>query len=135
MARFETAGLDDLFREMELEGELVGDTADEMLMAAAEVVAEEWRKSAERHKHRDTGDMIKSIGYPRQPKTVRDVRYIDIYPQGRDEKGIRNAEKAFILNYGTSKKPGSHWIDEADANSAEPVQRVMERIWSGRKLR
>ncbi len=132
MARFDTSGLDDLFAEMEREAELVGETADEMLMAGAEIVKEEWRKSAQRHGHKDTGDLIESIGYPRAPKTAKDIRSIDIYPQGKDRKGVRNAEKAFILNYGTSRKAGSRWVEDADAHSAEPVERVFKMIWENR---
>lgn len=134
MARFDTSGLDDLFLEMEREAELVGEIADEMLLAGAEIVKQEWKKSAERHGHRDTGALIESIGYPIKPKTAKDIRKIDIYPQGKDAKGTRNAEKAFILNYGTPRKgkPGSHWVDDADAASAEPVEKAFKEIWENR---
>ena len=89
-----------------------------------------------------TGQLIESIGYPRTPKTVGDVRTIDIYPQGnstytigRDgkkvkrKKPVRNAEVAFIKHYGTSKTPGTFWVDDADDMSQEPVQTIMEQIW------
>ena len=129
MARFDTSGLDDVIREMERLGELYGETADEMLLAGADEVKKAWKASAERHKHRDTGDMIESIGYPRQPKRVGDIRSIDVYPQGTDQKGIRNAEKAFILNYGTKTRPASNWVFDADARCAEPVAKAMEAVW------
>ena len=93
MARFDTSGLDDVIREMEQLGELYGETADEMLMAGAEEVKKAWKESAERHKHRDTGDMIKSIGYSRQPKRVGDIRSIDIYPQGTDQKAFATRKR------------------------------------------
>lgn len=130
MARFKTDGLDDIFKDMEAHAELTGETADKMLLAGAEVVKQEWKKSAERHNHRVTGDMISSITYPKKTQNIRDIKSIDIYPQGKDRKGIRNAEKAFILNYGTTKIAGSHWIDEADAASETPVYNVMEKIWN-----
>lgn len=129
MARFDTSGIDDVIRQMRDLQELAGPTADRMLMAGAEQVKIAWRQSAERHGHRDTGDMIDAIGYPRKPRTVDDVRAIDIYPQGVDHKGVRNAEKAFILHYGTSKRKGSHWIDDADEAAGPLVQAEMERIW------
>lgn len=149
MARFDTQGLDELLADMKKQGELVGEVADKMLMAGAEEVKNAWRASAERNQLRDSGDMIESIGFPRKPKTAGDVRTIDIYPQGRDRKGVRNAEKAFILNYGTAgsnslnaqrkrKKqdkrkgpgiPATHWVDDADKASGEPVMAAMERIW------
>lgn len=115
MARFKTDGLDDLMAELRDFGQtLDGDVADKMLLAGAEHVKVAWKNAAEKHNHRDTGAMIDSIGYPRAPKDVGGVRTIDIYPRGKDKKGVRNAEKAFVLHYGTSKRPGSHWVDDAD---------------------
>lgn len=129
MARFDTSGLDELLAEMKRLGELSGETADKMLMAGAEEVKKAWKDSAEKHKHRDYGDMIESIGYARQPKTAGDIKQIDIYPQGKDRKGVREVEKAFILHYGKKGKPGSHWVDDADTASGPKVQAAMEQIW------
>jgi hypothetical protein len=129
MARFELSGFDDVLDEMKRLGELSGDVADRMLMAGAEVVKKEWKASAERSGHRDTGDMIASINYARKPKTAGDIRTIDIYPQGKDSKGVRNAEKAFILNYGTKTRKASQWVDKADQASGEPVMQAMTKIW------
>lgn len=149
MARFEMDGFDELLAEMKQLGELSGETADKMLMAGAEQVKQAWKESAERQNLKDTTDMINSIDYPKSPKTAGDIRTIDIYPQGKDRKGTRNAEKAFILNYGTKgstskraqkrrakvdKRPGpgipaTHWVDDADTASGPKVQAAMEQIW------
>lgn len=129
MARFHTEGIDEIIHELTMMGEATGDVADQMLMEAAAEVRECWRESAEKHKHRDTGDMIDSIGYPRKPRTVAGVRRIDIYPQGKDRKGVRNAAKAFVLHYGTSKMPGSRWVDYADELSGPRVEAAMTRIF------
>lgn len=129
MARFDTSGVDDIIEEMKQYGQLVGETADEMLMAGAEAVKDGWRASAQKHQLVDSGDMIDSIGYPRQPTTVGDIRQIDIYPQGKDSRGVRNAEKAFILHYGSSRVDATHWVDDADEMSAEPVQNAFTKIW------
>lgn len=132
MARFDTSGLDSVLAKLQQMGELTGTVAQEMLTAGAEIVKNEWRESAERHGHRDTGNMIDSIGYPKRVQNANDVLYVDIYPQGKDAKGVRNAEKAFILNYGTSKKPASHWIDDADGRSGPLVAAEFERIFNER---
>jgi len=126
MARFDTSGIDDMINELGKIGELVGETADRMLLAGAEEVKKAWKKSAEMHGLRDTGDMIDSINYASTPKTAESIRQIDIYPQGKDRKGVRNAEKAFILHYGSSKIDATHWVDDADKLAAEPVQKAME---------
>ena len=129
MARFDMSGLNSVIDEMRRLGEDTGPTAERMIMAGAEEVKKAWRRSAEEHNHRDTGDMIDSIGYPLHPAKIGDALGIDIYPQGVDHKGVRNAEKAFILHYGTSKRPGSRWVDDADRYSEETAVPEMKRIW------
>lgn len=129
MARFDVSGLDETIEEMKRLGQMAGQTADAMLMAGAEEVRKAWRQSAEDHRHRDTGDMIASIGFARKPKEIGSIRTIDIYPQGKDKRNIRNAEKAFILHYGTTKIRGSRWIDDADKISEQTVVPAMIRVW------
>lgn len=129
MARFDVSGLDETIEEMKRLDQMTGRTADAMLMAGAEEVRKAWRQSAEEHRHRDTGDMIASIGFARKPKEIGSIRTIDIYPQGKDKRNIRNAEKAFILHYGTTKIRGSRWIDDADKISEQTVVPAMIRVW------
>lgn len=129
MARFRTDGLDELIADMDAMGQSTGDLADDMLMAGAEEIKVAWKKSALMHGHRDTGDMIASIGYPRGPKRIGDIKAIDIYPVGRDRKGVREAEKAFILHYGTTKIKGSHWVDDADDMAAPLVEKRLYEIY------
>jgi hypothetical protein len=129
MARFNTTGVDEIIADMKRMGELAGPTAQKMLMAGAEEVKIAWKASAEAHGHRDYGDMIASINFPRKVSNAGEILSIDIYPQGKDRKGVRNAEKAFILHYGSSRIPASHWVDVADAMAGPRVQKVMEEIW------
>jgi hypothetical protein len=130
MARFDTSGLDDIIRDVTRLGASGEEVGDKMLLAAAEEVKQAWKQSAQAHGLRDTGDMINSINYPRKPKNVGDVKLIDIYPKGKDRKGVRNAEKAFILHYGSSSIPARHWIDEADEAAGPRVQDAMEGIFN-----
>lgn len=141
MARFSTDGLDDLINDLKVMGELSGEMAEEMLLAGAEEVKQAWRKAAKMHKHLLTEQMFNSIDYSRKPKLVSDMKIIDIYPQGMStytisngkkyarQDPVRNAEIAFIKNYGTSKHPGSHWVDTADELSAEPVEKAMREVY------
>ena len=130
MARFSTDGIDQIAAEMAWMGEAAGEVADEMLLAGAEEVKRAWQETAERHGYRETGDMIESIRADKAPKSdANDVRRISVYPRGEDRKGVRNAEKAFLLHYGTSKIHGSHWVDEADQDAGPMVQDVFEKIW------
>lgn len=130
MAQFSTDGIDSIAEEMAWMGEAAGETADEMLLAGAEEVKRAWQETAERHGYRETGDMIESIRADKAPKSdANDVRRISVYPRGEDRKGVRNAEKAFLLHYGTSKIHGSHCVDEADQDAGPMVQDVFEKIW------
>lgn len=128
MARFDFTGLDEVLASMKRHGELTGPVADKMIEAGAEIVKESWRESATKHGHLDTHDMINSIGY-NPTKRSGNVRSVDIFPQGKDRKGVRNAEKAFILHYGSSSIKGSHWVDEAEDIAEERVVQTFERIW------
>lgn len=130
MAQFSTDGIDQIAAEMAWMGEAAGEVADEMLLAGAEEVKRAWKETAERHGYRETGDMIESIRADKAPKSdANDVRRINVYPRGEDRKGVRNAEKAYVLHYGTSKIHGSHWVDEADQDADPMVQDVFEKIW------
>lgn len=129
MARFDMSGLDDTIRQMRRMGEESGDAAKAMIQAGAEGVKKAWKQAAEEHGLRDTGDMIDSIGFSREPKKIVDALAIDIYPQGTDRKGVRNAEKAFILHYGTLKLVATHWVDDADRYSEDYAVPAMQAVW------
>ena len=129
MARYNMSGLDPIIDEMQALGEESGAVAQEMILAMAEAVKQAWKRSAEEHGHRDTGEMINAIGYPRGPQTIGDAITVDIYPQGKDQHGVRNVEKAFLLHYDTSKLKASYWVDTADAYSEQTAIPAAEQIW------
>ena len=129
MARFEMTGLDRLIRDMQKMGHDTGEVAEAMVNAAAGVIRDEWKASAENHGLIDTGAMINSIRAPGPVKNVGGVLSQTISPQGKDGKGVRNAEKAFILNYGTTRVPATYWVDEAETAASPKVQQRLEEIW------
>ena len=127
MALFDTSGLDDLISEMQRLGQDVGPVADEMLDAAAGIIRDHWKETASEHGHIDTGAMINSIDFP--VKGNARVMYRDIYPQGKDAKGVSNAEKAFILHYGKHNMPGSYWVDDAETKAGPEAIEACQAIW------
>ena len=129
MARFRTEGLDDIIDDMAAMGESTGELADEMLFAGAEEIKKAWKAAIRKHKHIDTGAMLDSVDYSRKVKQIGDIKSVDIYPQGKDKKGVKNAEKAFILHYGTSKRPGTHFVDDADDIAAPMVENRLRNIF------
>lgn len=129
MARFETPGMDAMIREMEKMGEESGAVAEAMVNAAVVEIRDAWKESAENHGLKDTGAMIESIGFPAPVQKAGNILYRDVYPQGKDGKGVSNAEKAFVLNYGRHNMEPTYWVDEADQASGPRVQRRLEEIW------
>ena len=131
MARFGMTGLDALVADMQKKGQHSGEVAMAMTAAAAQVIQETWRESAQKHELIDTGAMINSIGYPKGVQRINDLYAVDIYPQGKDASGTRNADKAFVLNYGTSKFKATYWIDEADQASEPRIVERLQNMWNG----
>lgn len=131
MARFDVTGMQDTIRELNRLGEEIGPTADAMLHAGGEVMVQGWQYQAAKHGHIRTGAMYDSIKQS-SPKTIKGVRQITVYPMGTDSynrrKPVRNAEKGFVLNYGWSRRAGSHWAEEAEETSAEPAVDAMENV-------
>lgn len=129
MARFESQGMDKLIADMRRLGETSGDMAKAMVNAAVIEIRDAWRQSAEQHELRDTGALIESIGFPNPVREINGVLERDVYPQGKDSKGTRNAEKAFVLHYGTSRIRATHWVDDADEMSGPKVDAKLKEMW------
>lgn len=130
MASLSTSGLDELIDKLEKVGQGMNEPLiDAMLQAGAEEVKKAWKKTADKYDLRNNGDMIESIDYSQKPKSLGAAKYIDIYPQGTDRRGERNAEKAFLLHYGWSSFQGTHWVDEAEEIAEEPAIAAMEAVF------
>ncbi len=126
MARMNTQGLDALINEMQKMGQSTGPLAEAMCNAATNVIRRCWREAAEEHDLIDTGAMIESISTVGPPKHIGSGIMNEVTSKGKDKSGTRNAEKAFILNYGTSRIKPTHWIDEAEAKAAPEIQSELE---------
>lgn len=129
MAKMKIDGLDETVEQMARMGQLTGTVADQMLLAGAAVMKKSWKDTITRHDFIDSHSMIDHVNFPKKPKTVLDVLTIDVYPQGKDDKGVRNAEKAFILHYGRSGMDASHFVDEAEQKAKAESEAAMVKIW------
>lgn len=126
MASFKTSGdvLDDIAKELSQLGEDIdGELGQEMLDEGAKIIEFHWVKSIKEHGHVDTGAMVNSVGVAKGTKAKK---FRDIFPQGKDEKGVRNALKAFRTHYGKGGVNGSHFVDEAEANAQAEVAVAMQ---------
>lgn len=128
MALFNGEGFDELLADLKQHGDLVSTAAPDMLQAGAAVVADSWRDAILAHDLIDTGDMIDSVG-PSDVVNTSSEKKIAVYPQGRDRKGIRNAEKAFINHYGASRRKATHFVDDAETKAEGPAVDAMAAVW------
>lgn len=129
MANFTMTGLDEMLADMTRKGQRSGQIAIAMCNIGAGIIKDEWVQVATEHDFIDTGEMIASIGFPAPVTNMGSFLYRDIYPQGKDSKGVRNAEKAFILHYGSSKLSASYWVDEADNKAVPKVESALQEAW------
>ena len=128
MALFEAEGFDELVADLKKNAELLDSAAPEMLQAGADVVADAWRDAIQSHGLIDTGDMLDSVA-PANLVNSSTEKKIAVYPQGRDRKGVRNAEKAFINHYGASRRKATHFVDDAETKAEGPAVEAMAAVW------
>ena len=99
MASFEIGGIEGLILSTEEMSKIPDDVFSEMLIAGAEIVEEAQKKKGRVYGVYLTGDTLSSIRHGK-PRRTRSGRYIDVAPQGTDRDGNRNAEVAFVNEYG-----------------------------------
>lgn len=127
MAKFEINGVDRIIDELGRMDALTGPMAEEMIREGARKIVGTWKSVIERRGHVDTGAMLKSVK-SKKPSGGTEVLAREIYPLGKDAKGVRNAEKAFILHYGWKSRRGDHFIEEIMDESVEPAVSAMEAV-------
>lgn len=118
LAEFGVSGLDDLILSLQDVAQLPEDVQDEMLNAQADVVLR--AQQAEAQAIKDTGQTARSLKKGK-PKTKKGVRSISITFSGSRKRGntvTRNAEIAFINEYGKHGVPARNFIRKANDQSA-----------------
>ena len=124
MGSMQTEGIDKLIKDMESAADDTGELAADMLDAGADVVVQEWKDGIEEVGHVDTGAMRDSVKAAGKKNKLERV----ISPTGSDKKGTRNAEKAYVLNYGKSTKPGDRFVDKIEEKAAATSQLEMQHV-------
>lgn len=136
MAQMKFSGTEEMMDALFAESERLERKATEMLGEAGAVVVKAWQDAIEAAGHnkpgksgRATGDLMNSIRASK-PKKNGEVYTSSIYPHGRDRRRQSLAEIAFVLHYGTSKIKGDHFVDDAEARSADEAEQAMEDAWN-----
>lgn len=118
MAEFGFTGLDDLMLSMQEITEIPTDVRDEILNAQADVIVEAQKNKGRAYGVERTGMTLASIKKGK-PKSKKGSRILYVTPTGKNKDGSRNAEVAFVNNYGKRTQRARPFITEANEMSAE----------------
>ena len=124
---FEIQGLDDLMKELSvLDVERV---APAMLEESVPILESSLKKQY--MKHTDKGDLVESVKKTGVNRNKYGY-YICVRPTGKDRKGVRNMEKAAILEYGVEgRQPATPVltpaVKDAEAQVLQKMQEVFDR--------
>ena len=135
MADFKASGIAELAAEMKNLGQLDnGELVEKMLDAGAQVVKTEWengiRKTVKNKDRSSTGALEKSVKVDKKVTILQGVSSKNIAPSGKDSKGVRNAEKAYILHYGKSGQPATLFVDEIESKAEEKAVEEMQNVFN-----
>jgi hypothetical protein len=100
------------------------DAGVEVLIAAQKAEAAKLTSSG-----RSTGALVKSIKADKL-KEVAAGAYREVYPHGTDDKGVKNAEKGFYLEYGRSNMAARPWITNARNAAADKIAEAQREVWN-----
>ena len=74
-----------------------------IVMAGAEALTREMQGVIGSAHHVRTGSMLQSVK-PGKCHDDPEAAWVEVYPQGEDSRGVSNAKKAFVINYGYGKR-------------------------------
>ena len=136
MGRLTVSGLDALSDDFAALARLPDKVIEGILEAEADVILPAQRAEIEKQwngpKNLSTGMSAKSIKKGKVKKD-RDGRSLSIYPQGTRKRGgrtTRNAEIAFINEYGKRGQPARPAIDAANKKKEKEAIDAGERVYN-----
>ena len=134
MAKFNVVGLDDVAEQMLQRAEIAEEAVPEMLKAGGAVMQEAQRAEIRTmfRSRRSTGDLAASITVSKV-KDRDGGKMVEVYPDGKDRHGVRNATKGFVLQYGRKNMPARPWFTAANTKAADTVNDGMRRVWEAKQ--
>ena len=130
MAKFDVVGLDDMQERLLRQEKIAEEAVPEMLKAGGAVLQEAQRSEilSMFRSRRSTGDLAASIVVSKV-KEQDGAKMVEVYPDGKDRHGVRNATKGFVLQYGRKNMPARPWFTAANTKAADAVNAEMRRVW------
>ena len=134
MANFSTRGLEEVERQLLLRSENAVKAVPLMIDAGVTVIIRAQQAEAAKLtiSGRSKGALVRSIkATPLKKDGSRQWRYV--YPQGTDRshtrKGVPNAEKGFVLEYGRTNMPATQWMSTANDHAFDDVIDAEFEVW------
>lgn len=135
MANLSTSGLEELVGGFDAIAELPDEVVLEMLVAEAEVVAEEQKTafSTAYTKGYSKGITARSVTIGKKLKKTAEGRAIYVYPKGtrKDGNKRRTADVAFVNEYGAATRniPKRLTIRTANEKAADPALKAAAEVY------
>ena len=132
MARLDISGIDEVLEELKRLGdpERLNEAAQKAVNAGGTVLAKEMSSAiaAVEYGKYATGSVSKSVKATRA-KTNQYGVFTVAKPTGKDERGVRNAEKAAYLQYGTPTMAARPWSEKAVREGEAKAAPVVEDVF------
>ena len=127
MAKMEYSGFEIIDNQL---AKLDRDTIRRLVQAGANALIDETKESIASHRHIATGRMMASVKPGAHHETL-DGGWMEVYPQGEDSRGVSNAKKAFVINYGyggrRTEKTGDKFITGQKKRLEQKAMEAMEK--------
>ena len=133
MARLDLTGYDELLDAFARIGEFPDSVLDSALTAMETIAADEIRSSGERYGIRDPQSNVHVLDKVKinNPKRTETGGYADVTFSGTRTRGnteTRNAEIAFINEYGKRSQQARPFVGEAMEKNADKIAQAGEKI-------
>lgn len=108
MAKMTIDGMDELVSMLDrVESQMKRAGIRRIVEAGANAAAEEMAHNIRSYHHVQTGSMLQNVGGAEYKETF-DGGSMNVYPLGTDNRGVSNAMKAYVINYGRGRNPTRH---------------------------
>lgn len=130
MASFGFSGIEELMAGLNEIAALPDDVAERLLLAEAEVVEKHQKQTGRAMGVYRTGVTLNAISHGKLKKTANGGRAIYVTPQGVNSKGVRNAEVAFINEFGKKNQRARPFIKTANELCADEAVDAAAKVYA-----
>ena len=102
------------------------DAIREVVMAGAAACVEETKKNVQEYRHVVTGSMMEGVQAGKYHEDLGSG-WVEVYPKGDDSRGVSNAKKAFVINYGYGKRKTAKTGDKFITGQTKTMENIVAK--------